>query len=177
MSPMRDGLRDGRMEAAGAEPHARQEEPHARMALRSFHTYEDLTVAEAILAHLEAEQVDAVFGIPGGNIAPLVQALRRHARIRFIIGSHEGGSAFMADGYARATGKLGVCMVTAGPGATNAMTGVASAHLDQVPVLTLSGQVSTERFGLGAIQESTDEGGVNTAEMFRHCTASSTPIV
>ncbi|HYO52072.1 thiamine pyrophosphate-binding protein [Archangium sp.] len=156
----------------------RAEEPPAGLAtLRSFRTLEDLTVAETILAHLEAEQVDAVFGIPGGNIAPLVQALRRHARIRFIIGSHEGGSAFMADGYARATGKLGVCVVTAGPGATNAMTGVASAHLDQVPVLTISGQVSTERFGLGAIQESTDEGGVNTAEMFRHCTASSTSIV
>ncbi|HEX8825161.1 MAG TPA: thiamine pyrophosphate-binding protein, partial [Archangium sp.] len=145
--------------------------------LRTFRTLEDVTVVEALLAHLEAEQVDAVFGIPGGNIAPLVQALRRHERIRFIIGGHEGGSAFMADGYARATGKLGVCLVTAGPGATNAMTGVASAHLDQVPVLTLSGQVSTERFGLGAIQESTDEGGINTAEMFRHCTASSTSVV
>jgi acetolactate synthase-1/2/3 large subunit len=145
--------------------------------LRSFRTREDVTVVEALLAYLEAEQVEAVFGIPGGNIAPLVQALRRQSRIRFIIGSHEGGSAFMADGYARATGRLGVCVVTAGPGATNAMTGVASAHLDQVPVLILSGQVSTERFGLGAIQESTDEGGINTAEMFRHCTASSTTIV
>ncbi|MFL5352857.1 thiamine pyrophosphate-binding protein [Archangium sp.] len=161
---------------AQAEPHARAEEP-ALVKLRTFGTLEEVTVVEALLAHLEAEQVDAVFGIPGGNIAPLVQALRRQSRIRFIIGSHEGGSAFMADGYARATGKLGVCVVTAGPGATNAMTGVASAHLDQVPVLTLSGQVSTERFGLGAIQESTDEGGINTAEMFRHCTASSTTIV
>ncbi|WP_239015012.1 thiamine pyrophosphate-binding protein [Archangium violaceum] len=161
-----------------SEAHARAEGPSATLTkLRSFRTLEDVTVAEALLAHLEAEQVDAVFGIPGGNIAPLVQALRRQARIRFIIGSHEGGSAFMADGYARATGKLGVCAVTAGPGATNAMTGVASAHLDQVPVLTLSGQVSTERFGLAAIQESTDEGGINTAEMFRHCTASSTTIV
>jgi acetolactate synthase-1/2/3 large subunit len=171
------GPRDG---AAHAEPVKRPEEPSTLPALarlRTFRTLEDVTVVEALLAHLEAEQVDAVFGIPGGNIAPLVQALRRHERIRFIIGGHEGGSAFMADGYARATGKLGVCLVTAGPGATNAMTGVASAHLDQVPVLTLSGQVSTERFGLGAIQESTDEGGINTAEMFRHCTASSTSVV
>lgn len=152
-------------------------EPPQPVQLRSFRTLEDVTVADALLAHLEAEGVQAVFGIPGGNIAPLVQSLRRHPSIRFIIGSHEGGSAFMADGYARATGRLGVCAVTAGPGATNAMTGVASAHLDQVPVLTLSGQVSTERFGLGAIQESTDEGGINTGEMFRHCTASSTTIV
>lgn len=162
---------------AQAETSARAEGPAPLAKLRTFGTLEEVTVVEALLAHLEAERVDAVFGIPGGNIAPLVQALRRQSRIRFIIGSHEGGSAFMADGYARATGKLGVCAVTAGPGATNAMTGVASAHLDQVPVLTLSGQVSTERFGLGAIQESTDEGGINTAEMFRHCTASSTTIV
>jgi acetolactate synthase-1/2/3 large subunit len=162
-----------------SEVHARRElpAPPSPVPLRSFRTLEDVTVADALLAHLEAEGVEAVFGIPGGNIAPLVQSLRRHPRIRFIIGSHEGGSAFMADGYARATGRLGVCAVTAGPGATNAMTGVASAHLDQVPVLTLSGQVSTERFGLGAIQESTNEGGINTGEMFRHCTASSTAIV
>ncbi|HZI13613.1 MAG TPA: thiamine pyrophosphate-binding protein [Myxococcus sp.] len=163
---------------AHAEEHPRPQPGPAPLArLRTFQTLEDVTVVDALLAHLEAEQVDTVFGIPGGNIAPLVQALRRHSRIRFVIGSHEGGSAFMADGYARATGRLGVCAVTAGPGATNAMTGVASAHLDQVPVLTISGQVSTERFGLGAIQESTDEGGINTAEMFRHCTASSTSIV
>ncbi len=173
LSVARDGV-------AHAEPATRPEEPAtvpAPARLRTFRTLEDVTVVDALLAHLEAEQVDAVFGIPGGNIAPLVQALRRHERIRFIIGNHEGGSAFMADGYARATGKLGVCAVTAGPGATNAMTGVASAHLDQVPVLTLTGQVSTERFGLSALQESTDEGGINTAEMFRHCTASSTSVV
>ncbi len=161
---------------AHAEPSARPAEP-APTRLRAFRTLEDITVADTLLAHLEAEGVDTVFGIPGGNIAPLVQGLRRHARIRFVIGSHEGGSAFMADGYARATGRLGVCLVTAGPGATNSMTGVASAHLDQVPVLTISGQVSTERFGLGALQECTDEGGINTAEMFRHCTASSTAVV
>lgn len=171
----------------GAQPGASREEhgeapdapePRAELTpLRAFHTHENLTLAEALLAHLEAEGVEAVFGIPGGNLAPLVQALRRHPRIRYIIGSHEGGSAFMADGYARATGRLGVCAVTAGPGATNALTGVASAHLDQVPLLAITGQVSTERFGLGAIQESTDEGGINTAEMFRHCTASTTSVV
>ncbi|HEX8820099.1 MAG TPA: thiamine pyrophosphate-binding protein, partial [Archangium sp.] len=106
---------------AQTEPSARPAEPAAPPAmarLRSFHTLEDITVVDALVAHLEAEQVDTVFGIPGGNIAPLVQALRRHSRIRFVIGSHEGGSAFMADGYARATGRRGVCAVTAGPGAT-----------------------------------------------------------
>ncbi|CAM3754799.1 thiamine pyrophosphate-binding protein [Corallococcus sp. ZKHCc1 1396] len=144
---------------------------------RGFKTVEDLTVADCVLAHLEAEQVEAVFGIPGGNLAPFQQALRKHGSMRFIIASHEGGAAFMADGYARATGKLGVCMVTAGPGATNAMTGVASAHLDGVPLLTISGNVSTERVGLFAMQESNSTHGVNTVEMFRQACASSAAVV
>ncbi|RYZ36577.1 MAG: thiamine pyrophosphate-binding protein, partial [Myxococcaceae bacterium] len=144
---------------------------------RGFKTVEDLTVADCVLAHLEAEEVDAVFGIPGGNLAPFQQALRKHGSMRFIITSHEGGAAFMADGYARATGKLGVCMVTAGPGATNAMTGVASAHLDGVPLLTISGNVSTERIGLFAMQESNSTHGVNTVEMFRQACASSSAVV
>ncbi|RKH10723.1 thiamine pyrophosphate-binding protein [Corallococcus sp. CA047B] len=144
---------------------------------RGFKTVEDLTVADCVLAHLEAEEVDAVFGIPGGNLAPFQQALRKHGFMRFIITAHEGGAAFMADGYARATGKLGVCMVTAGPGATNAMTGVASAHLDGVPLLTISGNVSTERIGLFAMQESNSTHGVNTVEMFRQACSSSAAVV
>ncbi|RKH01370.1 thiamine pyrophosphate-binding protein [Corallococcus sp. CA053C] len=144
---------------------------------RGFKTVEDLSVTDCVIAHLEAEEVDAVFGIPGGNIAPFQQALRKHASMRFIIASHESGAAFMADGYARATGKLGVCMVTAGPGATNALTGVASAHLDGVPMLAISGNVPTERVGLMALQESTSTHGVNTVEMFRQACASSVGVV
>ncbi|WP_375759131.1 thiamine pyrophosphate-binding protein [Corallococcus exercitus] len=143
---------------------------------RGFKTVEDITVADCVIAHLEAEQVDAVFGIPGGNLAPFQQALRKHASMRFIISSHEAGAAFMADGYARATGKLGVCMVTAGPGATNALTGVASAHLDGVPMLAISGNVATDRVGLMAMQESSSVHGVNTVEMFRQACASSTGV-
>jgi acetolactate synthase-1/2/3 large subunit len=142
-----------------------------------FRRVEDISVTDCVVAHLEAEEVDAVFGIPGGNIAAFQQALRQHGGIRFVIASHEGGAAFMADGYARATGKLGVCLVTAGPGATNALTGVASAHLDGVPLLAISGQVATDRFGLNAIQESTGTHGVNTVEMFRQACAVSTGIV
>lgn len=118
--------------------------------LRAFQAAAGMTVADCLLAYLDCEDVDAVFGIPGGNIASIVQGLRAHPRIRYIIASHEGGAAFMADGYARATGKLGVCLVTAGPGLLNALSGVASAHLDQVPLLLVSGQVSTDRFGLAA---------------------------
>ncbi|WP_223646200.1 thiamine pyrophosphate-binding protein [Corallococcus sp. EGB] len=159
---------------------ARQGDPipmYGDTSARGFKTVEDLTVADCVLEHLEAEEVEAVFGIPGGNLAPFQQALRKHRSIRFIIASHEGGAAFMADGYARATGKLGVCMVTAGPGATNALTGVASAHLDGVPLLTISGNVSTERIGLFAMQESNSTHGVNTVEMFRQCTSLSSAVV
>ncbi|RKG79885.1 thiamine pyrophosphate-binding protein [Corallococcus terminator] len=143
---------------------------------RGFKTVEELSVTDCVIAHLEAEEVDAVFGVPGGNIAPFQQALRKHDSMRFIIASHEAGAAFMADGYARATGKLGVCMVTAGPGATNALTGVASAHLDGVPLLAISGNVPTDRFGLMALQESSSTHGVNTVEMFRQACASSVGI-
>ncbi|MBU8900401.1 thiamine pyrophosphate-binding protein [Corallococcus sp. M34] len=155
------------------EPLPMYGEQHAR----GYQTVEDLTVADCVLAHLESEEVDAVFGVPGGNIAPFQQGMRKHPSIRFIIASHEGGAAFMADGYARATGKLGVCMVTAGPGATNALTGVASANLDQVPLLAISGQVATDRFGMSAIQESNGTHGVNTVEVFRNSCAASTGIV
>lgn len=156
-----------------AEPIPMYGEQHAR----GFQTVEEMSVADCVMSHLEAEEVDAVFGVPGGNIAPFQQAMRKHATIRFIIASHEGGAAFMADGYARATGKLGVCMMTAGPGATNALTGVASAHLDQVPMLAISGQVATDRFGLGAIQESNGTHGVNTVEVFRNSCAASSGII
>lgn len=169
--------------AAPAHPRAepRPTRPSEPISLygedRGTRTLENASVADCVLAHLESEEVDAVFGIPGGNIASFQQALRKHGGIKFVIASHEGGAAFMADGYARSTGKLGVCMVTAGPGATNALTGVASAHLDQVPLLAISGQVATDRYGLSAIQESNDVNGVNVTEVFRHSCASSTSIV
>ncbi|MBO4271857.1 thiamine pyrophosphate-binding protein [Microbispora triticiradicis] len=134
------------------------------------------TVAEFLLEQLDVMGVDAVFGIPGGNISAFIDALRRHPRIRFVIASHEGGAAFMADGYARATGKLGVCLVTAGPGALNALTGVTSAHRDQVPLLVVGGQVRTDHFGLRPIQDSSDL-GVNLTAMYSHVTGYSTTLV
>nr|WP_191910207.1 thiamine pyrophosphate-binding protein [Microbispora cellulosiformans] len=133
------------------------------------------TVADFFLEQLDAMGVDAVFGIPGGNISAFIGALRRHPRIRFVIASHEGGAAFMADGYARATGKLGVCLVTAGPGALNALTGVASAHRDQVPLLVVGGQVRTGDFGRRPIQDSSDL-GVNLTAMYSHVTGYSTTL-
>ncbi|MGW0589539.1 thiamine pyrophosphate-binding protein [Streptosporangium sp. NPDC002607] len=135
----------------------------------------ELTVAEFLLEQLDALGVDAVFGIPGGNISAFIQALREHPKIKFIIASHEGGAAFMADGYARSTGKLGVCLVTAGPGALNALTGVASAHRDQVPLLVVGGQVRTDLFGLRALQDSSDL-GTNMTAMYSHVSGFSTGL-
>ncbi len=135
------------------------------------------TAAEHIIHYLADQGVDAIFGIPGGHISPFLGALRRQKRVRYVIARHEGGAAFMADGYARASGKLGVCLVTAGPGATNAMTGLAAAHLDGVPVLLLSGQVPTDKWGLGAMQESTTESGVDLVGALRHASAYSASIV
>jgi acetolactate synthase-1/2/3 large subunit len=112
----------------------------------------DVTAADVIVKGLEAQGVEYLFGIPGGAIEPLNNALSRSG-IRAIVAKHEGGAAFMADGYARVGGRLGVCCGTSGPGATNLLTGVASAYGDSVPVVALSGQVATSLLGKGAVQE------------------------
>ncbi len=139
--------------------------------------HEPVTAAEQVIHYLGEQGIDAIFGIPGGHISPFLGALRRQQRVKYVIARHEGGAAFMADGYARASGKLGVCLVTSGPGATNALTGVAAAHLDGVPVLLISGQVPTEKWGLGGIQESTSEAGVDVIGAMRCASAHSAGII
>lgn len=127
---------------------------------------------DLILNHLEQLGVEYVFGIPGGAIEPLYNALARSERrggIRAITARHETGAAFMAEGYARNTGKLGVCCSTTGPGATNLITGVASAYENQIPLLVITPQTALSHFGRKAFQESSDT-AVNTVGMFRHCT-------
>jgi len=129
-------------------------------------------VSDLLLAYLEQLKIDCVFGVPGGGIEPLFNALARSQRsggIRAVIARHETGAAFMADGYYRQTGKLGVCCATTGPGATNLLTGVASAYENQIPVLVLTGQTSLSHFGQGALQESSSS-GIDTVGMFQHCT-------
>jgi len=128
--------------------------------------------ADLILHYLEQIGVEFIFGIPGGGIEPLYNALARSQRRggpRPIIARHESGAAFMADGYARETGKLGVCCATTGPGATNMITGVASAFMDHVPLLAITAQTSLNTFGRGAFQESTCT-SINTVAMYQHCT-------
>lgn len=111
-------------------------------------------VVETLLKYLENEGVRHIFGIPGGPLMPLYEALYTKSNIRPILAKHEEGAAFMADGYARVRGGLGVCCATTGPGATNALTGIACAKMDSIPVLLITAQVPTWSFGKGAAQES-----------------------
>ncbi|MBN1324204.1 MAG: acetolactate synthase large subunit [Methanotrichaceae archaeon] len=108
--------------------------------------------AEAILACLKEEGVDVMFGLPGGVLLPLYDAIYS-SDIRHILVRHEQGAAHAADGYARATGKVGVCLATSGPGATNLVTGIATAYMDSVPMVAMTGQVATSLIGRDAFQE------------------------
>ncbi|MEO6097744.1 MAG: thiamine pyrophosphate-binding protein, partial [Fibrobacteria bacterium] len=131
-----------------------------------------IEAAELIVNCLERAGVEYVFGVPGGAVEPLYNALARSARRggpRAITARHESGAAFMADGYARETGKLGVCVATSGPGATNMITGVACAYANGVPLLAITGQPALPIFGKGALQESSCT-GIDIVGMFSHCT-------
>ena len=134
--------------------------------------------ADIILHYLEKIGVQYIFGIPGGGIEPLYDALacsQRIGGIRPIVARHETGAAFMADGYARESGKLGVCCATTGPGATNMITGVASAYMDHTPLLAITAQTSIKAFGRGAAQESSCT-GIDTVAMYKHCTRYNTLV-
>ncbi len=110
------------------------------------------TGAKALVESLEKAGVEVVFGYPGGNVVDIFDCIRT-ARFKFVLGRHEQGSTHMADGYARATGKPGVVIVTSGPGATNAITGLATANMDGVPMVLVSGQVPLSQIGTDAFQE------------------------
>ncbi len=128
-----------------------------------------MNAAEFIVQMLEEEGVEYIFGVPGGAIEDLNIAVHNSRKIKPIITKHEAGAAYIADGYARVSGKLGVCCSTAGPGATNLITGMATSFADYVPVCALTGQVPTSVFGKGAFQESGAE-GINMDVIFRHFT-------
>lgn len=111
-----------------------------------------MTGAQAIVECLAKEGVDTVFGYPGGTILPLYDALHG-SPVRHVLTVHEQGAAHAADGYARASGKVGVCIATSGPGATNLVTGLANAFMDSIPVVAITGQVPTNLIGRDAFQE------------------------
>jgi len=112
-----------------------------------------LSGAEIVVECLKKEGVKVVFGIPGGAIMPLYDILYREASLKHILTKHEQGAVHAADGYARATGKVGVCMATSGPGSTNLVTGLATAYMDSVPIVAFTGQVPTHLIGTDAFQE------------------------
>jgi acetolactate synthase-1/2/3 large subunit len=141
----------------------------------------DLTMdmADLLVAYLEQLGVDYIFGVPGGAIEPLYNAIARNQRrggnLNQIVARNEAGAAFMADGYARETGKLGVCMSTSGPGATNMLTAVATSHANGIPVLVITAQPNLPSFGKTGLQESSCT-GIDVLGMFRHCTRYNTMV-
>lgn len=112
-----------------------------------------MTGAQAVVKCLLEQHVDTVFGYPGGMILPLYDALLERKEILNVLTAHEQGAAHAADGFARASGKVGVCIATSGPGATNLVTGLAAAFMDSVPVVAITGQVPTPLLGRDAFQE------------------------
>ena len=127
---------------------------------------ERMTGAQAIVASLEAAGVEFVFGYPGGYAIQLYDALFESRQIRHVLARHEQGAVHEADGYARATGKVGVVMVTSGPGATNTVTGIATAYMDSVPLVVITGQAPRSVIGTDSFQE-TDTFGI-TMPVVKH---------
>jgi acetolactate synthase-1/2/3 large subunit len=118
-----------------------------------------MTGAQILCESMVREGVEVIFGFPGGVVLPLYDTFPQYPRLRHILVRHEQGAAHAADGYARATGKVGVCLATSGPGATNLVTGIANAYLDSSPVIAITGQVARPFIGKDAFQE-TDITGI-----------------
>src|SRR3984893_12325274 len=108
--------------------------------------------AQAVVATLEREGADFIFGYPGGAIMPMYDAIFQHP-VRHVLWRHEAAAVFAASGYARTSGRVGVCCATSGPGATNLVTGLLDAFMDSVPLVAITGQVRTELMGTDAFQE------------------------
>jgi acetolactate synthase-1/2/3 large subunit len=125
---------------------------------------QELSGAEIVVETLVRQGVEFVFGYPGGAVLPIYDALFEHAQLRHILVRHEAGAAHAAEGYARSTGKPGVVLVTSGPGATNAITGIADAFMDSIPLVVITGQVPTAIIGSDGFQEA------DTVGISRHCT-------
>lgn len=144
--------------ATGSAPRDAGSAPNAvaRLPARAV-TLENITPAQLVLRYLAMEGTTTLFGVPGAAVMQLLYELRvREDTFTYVVCRHETGAAYMADGYARAGGGLGVTVVTSGPGATNAVTGTMNAHASGTPMLTISGEVKEQFFGLGYLQEGID---------------------
>ena len=124
---------------------------------------EELSGAEITLRCLQLEGVEYIFGYPGGAVLPLYDEIFKQDKIKHILVRHEQAAVHAADAYARSNGKVGVALVTSGPGVTNAVTGIATAHMDSIPMVIVTGQVPTHAIGLDAFQE------VDTVGITRPC--------
>ena len=129
-----------------------------------------IKVSELIVKYMERLGIETIFGMPGAHILPVYDSLY-DSGIQSILAKHEQGAAFMACGYAKASGRISACITTAGPGATNLVTGIANAYADKQPILIITGETSTTIFGKGGLQESSGEGGsIDQSELFRSIT-------
>src|SRR3954469_12850724 len=145
--PARHALVHGRRDRAAAA------DPHRRRALRRGGVMARMLGSDALLRALEHEGVDVAFGIPGGAIPPTCAASARGTTVRHVLARHEQGAGHMAEGYARASGKVGVAIATSGPGATNLVTPIADAWMDSTPLVCITGQVRSDLIGTDAFQE------------------------
>jgi acetolactate synthase-1/2/3 large subunit len=118
---------------------------------------QQLTGAQSVIRSLEELDVEVIFGIPGGAVLPVYDPLFDSQKLRHVLVRHEQGAGHAASGYAHATGKVGVCMATSGPGATNLVTPLADAHMDSIPVVAVTGQVGRALIGTDAFQEADGE--------------------
>ncbi|MGH6869534.1 MAG: thiamine pyrophosphate-binding protein, partial [Methylocella sp.] len=123
-----------------------------------------MTGAEMVVRALRDQGVETIFGYPGGAVLPIYDALFQQDFIKHVLVRHEQGAAHAAEGFARSSGKPGVLLVTSGPGATNAVTGLTDALMDSIPVVCITGQVPTHLIGSDAFQE------CDTVGITRHCT-------
>ncbi len=129
-----------------------------------------IPVSELIVKFMERLGIEYIFGMPGAHILPVYDSLY-DSTIKTVLAKHEQGASFMAGGYARASGKIGACITTAGPGATNLVTGIANAYADKQAILIITGETSTHIFGKGGLQESSGEGGsIDQETLFRGIT-------
>src|SRR5438128_2666901 len=124
----------------------------------------EMTGAEMVIQALSDQGVEHIFGYPGGAVLPIYDALFQQDKVKHILVRHEQGAAHAAEGYARSTGKVGCVLVTSGPGATNAVTGLTDALMDSIPIVCITGQVPTHLIGSDAFQEA------DTIGITRHCT-------
>ncbi|MBS1147898.1 MAG: acetolactate synthase large subunit, partial [Proteobacteria bacterium] len=118
----------------------------------------NISVSELIVRYLERLGIDHIFGMPGAHVLPIYDRLH-DSQVKSVLVKHEQGAAFMAGGHARVSHRPSACIATAGPGATNLITGIANAYAERLPVLAITGETSTYIFGKGGLQESSGEGG------------------